>query len=75
MKLPPLDWVNRDSPYLRQMREGFRTLRFDDELEAAYKRYHAGVFLLRMRWSLLVGVPATMLTVPMCSTQERKAAS
>ena len=56
MKLPPLDWVNRDSPYLRQMREGFRTLRFDDELEAAYKRYHAGVFLLRMRWSLLVAM-------------------
>ena len=56
MKLPHLDWVNRDSPYLRQLREGFRLLRFDGEMEAAYNRYHAGVFLLRMRWSLLVAI-------------------
>lgn len=56
MKLPNPDWVNRDSPYLRPLREGFRLLRFDDELEAAYNRYHAGVFLLRMRWALLVAI-------------------
>lgn len=56
MKLPPLDWVNRDSPYLRQMREGFRLLRFDGELEAAYNGYHAQVFLPRMRWALLVAI-------------------
>src|SRR5688572_9738261 len=56
MKLPHLDWVNHDSPYLRQWREGFRLLRFDGEMEAAYNRYHARVFLLRMRWSLLVAI-------------------
>ncbi|WP_137974675.1 diguanylate cyclase [Pseudomonas sp. F(2018)] len=56
MKLPPLDWVNHDSPYLRQLREGFRLLNFDGELEAAYHHYHARVFLIRMRWSLLVAI-------------------
>jgi diguanylate cyclase (GGDEF)-like protein len=56
MKLPHLDWVNRDSPYLRQLREGFRLLSFDGEMEAAYHRYHARVFLIRMRWSLLVAI-------------------
>ena len=56
MKLPHLDWVNHDSPYLRQLREGFRLLSFDGEMEAAYHRYHARVFLVRMRWSLLVAI-------------------
>lgn len=56
----PLAWVNRDSPYLRQMSKGFRTLRFDGELEAAYKGYHTEVFLLRLRWALLVAILLVM---------------
>ena len=60
MNLPHLEWVNQDSPYLRQHQRGFRTLSFDGELEQAFKRYHANVFLRRMRWSLLV---ATLLAV------------
>lgn len=56
MKLPHVDWVNRDSPYLRQHREGFRLLRFGDELESAYDRYHVDVFLMRMRRALLVAI-------------------
>lgn len=58
MKLPHLKWANQDSPYLRQHQRGFRGLSFDDELEQAFKRYHLDVFLLRMRWALLV---ATLL--------------
>lgn len=58
MKLPHLKWANQDSPYLRQHQRGFRGLSFDDELEQAFKRYHLNVFLLRMRWALLV---ATLL--------------
>lgn len=56
MKLPNLDWVNQDSPYLRQHRAGFRLLSFDDELEQAFSRYHITVFLVRMRWALLVAM-------------------
>lgn len=48
-----LDWINRDSPYLRQMREGFGQLRFEPELEAGFARYHAEMFLVRLRWVLL----------------------
>lgn len=63
MKLPHLDWVNQDSPYLRQHQQGFRALRFDGELEQAFKRYHANVFLRRMRWSLLVATLLALLFV------------
>lgn len=56
MKLPHMDWVNPDSPYLHQHLQGFRLLRFDAELESSYNRYHASVFLLRMRWALLVAI-------------------
>ena len=63
MKLPHLDWVNQDSPYLRQHQQGFRALSFDDELEQAFKRYHANVFLRRMRWSLLVATLMALLFV------------
>ena len=63
MKLPHLDWVNQDSPYLRQHQRGFRGLSFDDELEQAFKRYHANVFLRRMRWALLVATLLALLFV------------
>ena len=63
MKLPHLDWVNQDSPYLRQHQQGFRALSFDDELEQAFKRYHANVFLRRMRWALLVATLLALLFV------------
>ncbi|MFG0723044.1 diguanylate cyclase [Pseudomonas sp. GLN_6] len=63
MKLPHLEWVNQDSPYLRQHQQGFRTLSFDVELEQAFKRYHANVFLRRMRWSLLVATLLALLFV------------
>lgn len=63
MKLPHLEWVNQDSPYLRQHQQGFRALSFDDELEQAFKRYHANVFLRRMRWSLLVATLLALLFV------------
>ncbi|MGL4315271.1 MAG: diguanylate cyclase [Pseudomonas sp.] len=56
MKQPDLDWVNQDSPYRRQHHEGFRLLRFDGELEQAFNRYHVTVFLVRMRWALLVAM-------------------
>lgn len=56
MKLPHIDWVNPDSPYLHQHLQGFRLLRFDAEMESLYNRYHASVFLLRMRWALLVAI-------------------
>ncbi|MGB4072624.1 diguanylate cyclase [Pseudomonas sp.] len=63
MKLPHLEWVNQDSPYLRQHQQGFRALRFDVELEQAFKRYHANVFLRRMRWALLVATLLALLFV------------
>ncbi|MVW74284.1 GGDEF domain-containing protein [Pseudomonas xionganensis] len=63
MKLPHLDWVNQDSPFLRQHQRGFRTLAFEDELEQAYKRYHANAFLGRMRWALLVAMLLALLFV------------
>lgn len=63
VKLPHLEWVNQDSPYLRQHQQGFRTLSFDLELEQAFKRYHANVFLRRMRWSLLVATLRALLFV------------
>jgi diguanylate cyclase (GGDEF)-like protein len=63
VKLPHLEWVNQDSPYLRQHQQGFRMLSFDDELEHAYKRYHANVFLRRMRWALLVAMIMSLLFV------------
>ena len=63
MNLPHLEWVNQDSPYLRQHQQGFRTLSFDGELEQAFKRYHANVFLRRMRWSLLVATLLALLFV------------
>lgn len=63
MKLPHLDWVNQDSPYLRQHQSGFRALNFDDELEQAFKRYHANVFLRRMRWALLVAMVLALVFV------------
>lgn len=63
MKLPHLDWVNQDSPYLRQHQQGFRLLSFDGELEEAFKRYHANVFLRRMRWALLVATLMSLLFV------------
>ena len=61
VKLPHLDWVNQDSPYLRQHLQGFRLLHFAGELEQAFKRYHIGVFLLRMRWALLVALLLILL--------------
>ncbi|WP_439860160.1 diguanylate cyclase [Pseudomonas sp. MBLB4136] len=61
MKLPHLDWVNQDSPYLRQHHQGFRTLSFTDELEPAFRRYHANAFLVRMRWALLVAMVLALL--------------
>jgi diguanylate cyclase (GGDEF)-like protein len=63
VNLPHLEWVNQDSPYLRQHQQGFRTLSFDGELEQAFKRYHANVFLRRMRWSLLVATLLALLFV------------
>ncbi|MBU0807912.1 GGDEF domain-containing protein [Pseudomonas sp. MIL19] len=63
MKLPHLEWVNEDSPYLRQHQQGFRSLSFDGELEQAFKRYHANVFLRRMRWALLVATLLALLFV------------
>ena len=63
MKLPHLDWVNQDSPYLRQHQSGFRSLSFDEELEQAFKRYHANVFLRRMRWALLVAMVLALVFV------------
>ena len=69
MKLPHLEWVNQDSPYLRQHREGFRSLTFADELEQAYQRYHTGVFLLRMRWALLVAMLLALLFVALDAVQ------
>lgn len=60
MQLPHLDWVNQDSPYLRQLGEGFRWLRFDRDIEQAFEQYHAEVFLVRMRRALLV---ATLLFI------------
>jgi diguanylate cyclase (GGDEF)-like protein len=63
VNLAHLEWVNQDSPYLRQHQQGFRTLSFDGELEQAFKRYHANVFLRRMRWSLLVASLLALLFV------------
>lgn len=54
MKLPAIAWDNQDSPYLLQYRDGFRLLRFEDELEKRFRRYHGEVFLGRTRWALLV---------------------
>jgi len=56
MQLPSLEWVNQDSVYLRQLRNGFAWLRFSDELEPAFDNYHAQAHLLRMRGGLLVAI-------------------
>ncbi len=63
MKLPHLEWVNQDSPYLRQHQQGFRLLQFDDELEQAFKLYHADLLLRRMRWALLVATLIALVFV------------
>ncbi len=63
MDLPHLSWINQDSPYLRQHRQGFRLLKFDEPLESAYGQYHTQVFLLRMRWALLVAMLLMLLFV------------
>lgn len=65
MKLPHLDWINQDSPYLRQHKLGFRMLSFDDELELAFKWYHANEFLMRMRWALMVAMLLALLFIVM----------
>lgn len=56
MDLPRLTWINQDSPYLRQYRQGFRLLKFDGGLEAEYVHYHAHTYLQRMRGALLVAI-------------------
>ncbi|WP_454254191.1 diguanylate cyclase domain-containing protein [Pseudomonas sp. Marseille-Q8238] len=61
MQLPHLNWVNQDSPFLRQQRHGFRLLSFEGELEPAFNRYHVSVFLARMRWALLVAMLLMLL--------------
>ncbi|MES2818899.1 MAG: GGDEF domain-containing protein [Pseudomonadota bacterium] len=61
MKLPHLDWVNQDSPYLRQHHEGFGLLSFSGGMEHAFSRYHANVFVLRMRWALLAAMLLMLL--------------
>jgi diguanylate cyclase (GGDEF)-like protein len=61
MKFLNLDWVNQDSPYLRQQLLGFRALTFSGELEQAFKHYHLEVFLQRMRWALLVAMLLILL--------------
>lgn len=40
---------------------GMRLLRFSDGLEQAFRRYHLGVFLVRMRWALLVAAALFLL--------------
>ena len=61
MQLPSLEWVNQDSAYLRQLRGGFTWLRFADELEPAFRTYHAQVHLQRMRGGLLVAIVMWLL--------------
>ncbi|MEK1906826.1 MAG: GGDEF domain-containing protein [Pseudomonas sp.] len=63
MKLPNLNWVNQDSPYLQQYREGFRLLSFTGEIEDTFNRYHVTVVLVRMRWALLVALLLMLLFV------------
>jgi diguanylate cyclase (GGDEF)-like protein len=63
VKLPHLDWVNQDSPYLRQHHQGFNNLGFEGELEPAFRRYHADLFVRRMRWALLVAMLLALLFV------------
>lgn len=43
--------------------EGLHALRlgFEDRLEEDFRRYHQGVFLLRMRWALLVAMALFLL--------------
>lgn len=54
MKIPNVQWVNRDSPFLRQHLQGFRWLTFSEDLEGEFNSYHANLFLGRIRWSLIV---------------------
>ncbi|MCJ8170736.1 GGDEF domain-containing protein [Atopomonas sediminilitoris] len=61
MKLPHLDWVNQDSPYLRQHKEGFRLLRFYSDMEQAFNSYHTEAYLYRVRWALLVAMMLMLL--------------
>lgn len=60
MKLPNLDGVNQDSPYLRQYQEGY-LLSFSGDMADAFSRYYASVFLLRMRWALLAAMLLMLL--------------
>lgn len=43
--------------------EGLHALQlgFEDRLEEDFRRYHQGVFLLRMRWALLVAMALFLL--------------
>ena len=61
MQLPSLEWVNQDSAYLRQLRNGFAWLRFAGELEPAFQAYHTQAHLLRMRGGLLVAIAMWLL--------------
>lgn len=65
MTLPRLAWASEDSPYLRQHQQGFRWLRFAPSLEPAYRRYHAEVFLRRVRWAVMVAMVIGLLFVVM----------
>ena len=65
MTLPRLAWASEDSPYLRQHQQGFRWLRFAPSLEPAYRRYHADVFLRRVRWAVMVAMVIGLLFVVM----------
>lgn len=65
MTLPRLAWASEDSPYLRQHQQGFRGLRFAPSLEPAYRRYHADVFLRRVRWAVMVAMVIGLLFVVM----------
>lgn len=59
MKLPQLDGVNQDLPTLHQHLGRLPSLNGDRE--DAFSRYHASVFLLRMRWALLAAMLLMLL--------------
>lgn len=51
-----LETAKQPPASLEQAAAGLRLLKFSDELEPEFRRYHLSVFLVRMRWALLVAM-------------------
>lgn len=61
MHPPGQESVNHDMPQSGQGPKGLRLLKFAGALEKEFRRYHLALFLVRMRWALLVAMALFLL--------------